>query len=948
MNRLFRLALTLIIALGSLLAIHPPLQPGYAQDDPSDLARQKAEQLFNLMTPQERVGQLFLVSFDGVNVDSKSKIYDLILNYHLGGVILMSENNNFIGPENTVETAKGLIAELQQIEWYSANPEEIESPEAGFVPSNYIPLFVALSQEGDGYPNDQILSGLTPLPNQMAIGATWSPTLSRRVGEVLGSELTALGVNMVFGPSLDVLDMDYSAGKEALGTRSFGENPYWVGELGSAYIQGLHNGSQNQLLVISSHFPGGGSADRDPSEEVATVRKPFDLLMEKDLAPFMAVTGLAENEQTTTDGLLVAHIRYEGFQGAIRNTTRPISFDVSAIEQLFGQPQLSQWRQDGGLLVSDNLGSEAVRRFYDPNNILFDGRQIARNAINAGMDLLYLNDFVATGDIDQYTTVLRTLEFFVQKYMEDEAFAQRVDTSVLRLLEKKYSLYPEFSLDEVLTTRNAALEIDRAANIPFEVAQKSVTLLHPHQNEYANVLPNPPGLSDRTVFFTELRMYRQCSSCPEIEMIPADAFRKSVIRLYGPQAGGDVAQYLLSTFSFNDLINMLNGTEDSSVVEDELRAANWVVFGFMDTDSDSPASLALKRLLAERPELISNKNTLAFSFNSPHFLDATEISKLTAYFAVYSKIPTFTEVAARVLFQEIIPAGNLPISLPAIGYDLETALSPDPAQNIPLMLDTSINLAPTNILATPTLEDTAEPAQAPSFTTGDSLPLVTGVIYDRNQNPVPDGTIVRFIFTMEGESNFVQTLESVTQDGIARAEFLIQNEGRLLIGVASGDAINSDKLALNITEGEAAVITVIAPTPTTTATQTVTPTMVTPTTTATLSPTPIPADPRQTSGSDWVFSMIFIWGFTAAIFIISRTQVNLRWSVRWALLAAIGGLVAYIFLSLNAPANRYFLDSRGLNGIFSALMIGILTGWLFGWLWYRNLKWRQRKNNANG
>ena len=46
----------------------------------------------------------------------------------------------------------------------------------------YVPLFVGISQEGDGAPHDQILSGLTPLPNAMAIGATWKTEMAQQVG----------------------------------------------------------------------------------------------------------------------------------------------------------------------------------------------------------------------------------------------------------------------------------------------------------------------------------------------------------------------------------------------------------------------------------------------------------------------------------------------------------------------------------------------------------------------------------------------------------------------------------------------------------------------------------------------------------------------------------------------------------------------------------------------
>ncbi len=49
--------------------------------------------------------------------------------------------------------------------------------------------------------------------------------------------------------------------------------PFWVGELGAAYIQGVHEGSNNRMAVIAKYFPGRGGSDRPPDEEVANCSK---------------------------------------------------------------------------------------------------------------------------------------------------------------------------------------------------------------------------------------------------------------------------------------------------------------------------------------------------------------------------------------------------------------------------------------------------------------------------------------------------------------------------------------------------------------------------------------------------------------------------------------------------------------------------------------------------
>src|SRR5512145_2851352 len=68
------------------------------------------------MTPEERVGQLFLVTFQGIDTHDQTQIYDLIANYHIGGVVLLSGNDNFPPAPDTIPSAYQLISALQTIE----------------------------------------------------------------------------------------------------------------------------------------------------------------------------------------------------------------------------------------------------------------------------------------------------------------------------------------------------------------------------------------------------------------------------------------------------------------------------------------------------------------------------------------------------------------------------------------------------------------------------------------------------------------------------------------------------------------------------------------------------------------------------------------------------------------------------------------------------------------
>src|SRR5512133_897166 len=205
--------LTILMLISLLTTLIAPAAVSAQGNDP-------AAELLRHLSPEEKVGQLFLVNFTGSEFTDVSPVYDLIANYHVGGVVLTAENDNFVS-EKTPLAAFNVTNALQEAEWNSS-----VNPANSAVPHTYVPLFIGTSQEGGGSPNDQILNGLTPIPDQMAIGATWDRSLSQQAGHVMGIELSALRFNLYLGLSLDVLTLPDPAVSPDLTTRVFGGDPY--------------------------------------------------------------------------------------------------------------------------------------------------------------------------------------------------------------------------------------------------------------------------------------------------------------------------------------------------------------------------------------------------------------------------------------------------------------------------------------------------------------------------------------------------------------------------------------------------------------------------------------------------------------------------------------------------------------------------------------------------
>ena len=900
-----------------------------AMDANVGLGALSVEEVIQQMTPEEKVGQLFLITFDGIDLGEDSKIYDLVVNNHIGGVVLRADHDNFV-EEETLSAVYQLTSGLQNLAWQKTQIDGVANAGAENNQSVYVPLFIGISQEGNGYPSDQILTDLTALPSALALGATWNPTLATQSGVVLGKELSVLGFNLYLGPSLDLVDTSNVDAAYYLGTRSFGGDPYWVGEMGKAFIEGVHQGSENKIAVIAKHFPGQGGSDRPPEEEVATVRKSLEQLKLLELAPFFSVTGKATSPDAVSDGLMVSHIRYQGFQGNIRATTKPVSFDATALAQLMELDAFSTWRADGGLMVSDSLGSRAVRRFIDPTEETFEAWQVARTAFLAGNDLLYLNDFIAMGDPDAYTSILHTLEFFAQKYSEDPAFAQRVDTSVLRILNSKIRLYQNFKLENVLTSESSIATIGKSEQVSFDVAQQAITLISPTTIELDNLLPSSPALYEQIVIFSDVRNSYQCSTCSVQRLLSTTSFENALLSLYGPQAGNQILQNRLSSYSFGLLIELLDNISEPSApyLSDNLARADWVIFNILDLDPTYPESIALRRILSEREDLLRDKNVIIFSYDAPFYLDATEISKVTAYYGLFSRVPAFVDVAARVLMQELTPLGALPVSVSSVGYDLIVATSPDPNQIIPLEL-----MLPEGLVLLTPIAGEVELTLMPILKTGETIVMQAGVIVDHNQNPVPDGTVVRFTLRISGENIFTQQVEATTVDGIAGITYRIDRGGTLEVTASSEPALISNTLVLNIEDGSVAVIA-----PTNTPEPSPLPTEE-PTVALTSMPTPGDGSGDVQAGFpnllDWFLALLVIsGGFGLAYLIGYYWWGSMRWGLRSGFCAAIGGLLTYIYLNLGVPSTIYWMQKSGTGFVLEVTFVGIIMGWIVALIWW--------------
>lgn len=198
------------------------LHPAHATDP--------IDNLINTMTLEEKIGQIMLIGFQGMDLDRDT--IALFRKIRPGGIVFYGRNFR------EADTAAMLIGKIQVL--FGKNP---------------LPLFFAIDQEGGIV--HRIRGTLHRPPSAPAIGAAGSEQLAHEVGLSVGSALRGIGININMAPVLDVL---YETTSPSMARRSFGSNPLLVKQLGASYIQGLRDAG---VMAVAKHFPGVGKAAED-------------------------------------------------------------------------------------------------------------------------------------------------------------------------------------------------------------------------------------------------------------------------------------------------------------------------------------------------------------------------------------------------------------------------------------------------------------------------------------------------------------------------------------------------------------------------------------------------------------------------------------------------------------------------------------------------------------
>jgi len=292
------------------------------------------DSIYNSMTIQEKVGQLFMVAaYSNRNDAHVDSIQKLIKDYNIGGLIF------FQG---------GPVRQAMLINKYQALAK--------------IPLLIGIDGE---WGLNMRLDSTVKFPYNMTLGAVKNDDLIKRIGKQIGKHCKLMGIHLNFAP---VVDINTNSKNPIIGVRSFGEDKYNVTNKAIAFTEGLQS---EGIMACAKHFPGHGDTDKDSHKTLPTVSFSKERINEVELYPYK------ELFKKDVAGVMVAHLNVPSLEST---EGLPSSLSYNIVTNI-----LKEQLQYKGLIFTDALNMKGAANYKEPGDI-----DLA--AFKAGNDVLLFTE----------------------------------------------------------------------------------------------------------------------------------------------------------------------------------------------------------------------------------------------------------------------------------------------------------------------------------------------------------------------------------------------------------------------------------------------------------------------------------------------------------------------------------------------------------------------------
>ena len=290
--------------------------------------------------------------------------------------------------------------------------------------------------------NGFMAKNATIFPQIIGMASTWEPELVDKMTRVARTQMMAVGVRQGLSPVLDVArDPRWGRVEE-----TFGEDPYLIAKMGTAYIKGLQGDDlKNGVVATLKHFVGYGLPEGGLNWAPAHI--PPRLLKEVYLYPF--------KEAIKEGGALSVMNAYHEIDGIPCGASTELLTDILR----------NEWGFEG-IVVSDYY---AVENLHSYHRMAPDKASAARLALTAGIDI----------ELPKHDCYAQPLKEQVEKGLVSNKL---LDRAVSRILRLKFML--GLFENPYVKSEDAAkvFDLPEHRKLALETARKSIVLLKNKNN----------------------------------------------------------------------------------------------------------------------------------------------------------------------------------------------------------------------------------------------------------------------------------------------------------------------------------------------------------------------------------------------------------------------------------------------------------------------------------
>jgi beta-N-acetylhexosaminidase len=336
-------------------------------------------------TLEQMAGQMIMVGFQGNIATSQSVVQtrNLIKQGKIGGVMYLKTN----------------VSSLANVK---AMNESFLS--AGV----FLPPFIAIDQEGGSIERLTKAVGFAEIPSAAHFGSSNSPQRAQKIYSTMAKSLANLGVNMNFGPVVD-LNINKQNPIIAKYGRSYGDDVKTVVTYAEAFVSAHRIAG---VITALKHFPGHGSSAGDSHVGFVDITKtwqakeldPYRIMVKDNMVDMVMVGQLFHQKLSTEAGVqLPSSLSPNWIAGVLR---KQIGYD--------------------GVVISDDMEMAAIREKYSLKETII-------RAINAGTDILLFSNTAnyRIGLADEVRAII------VAEAKASPNFAAKVEASYKRIARLK-------------------------------------------------------------------------------------------------------------------------------------------------------------------------------------------------------------------------------------------------------------------------------------------------------------------------------------------------------------------------------------------------------------------------------------------------------------------------------------------------------------------------------